>query len=167
MEWDRAAVLENLRNMPFAPSAQMQHVPYDVDDDEGDSDSDLDVRISRAPSLSLSPCTLDLLTDAIVGTGRIQSSRRHEEQYPSSDEDADSLQRRKRRFAKSYITSSAASRKASKMHVELRAEEEEEVRPKRSFFRSKFEGPLGRYGGKKESVPGANGRAEEWRNGIM
>lgn len=48
----RAAVLENLRNMPFAPSAQMQHVPYDVDDDEGDSDSDLDVRISRTFFLS-------------------------------------------------------------------------------------------------------------------
>ena len=44
----RSAVLEGLKNMPFAPSAQMQHVPYDVDDDEGDSDSDLDVRISRA-----------------------------------------------------------------------------------------------------------------------
>lgn len=35
--------------MPFAPSAQMQHVPYDAEDDEGDSDSDLDVRISGMP----------------------------------------------------------------------------------------------------------------------
>jgi histone deacetylase 1/2 len=51
----RAAVLENLRNMPFAPSAQMQHVPYDVDDDEGDSDSDLDVRISRTSPPFLPP----------------------------------------------------------------------------------------------------------------
>jgi hypothetical protein len=53
------------------------------------------------------------------------------------------------------------------MHAELRAEEEEEVRPKRSFFRSKFESPVGKFGGLKESVVGANGRAEEWRNGIM
>lgn len=44
----RQSIIEGLRNMPFAPSAQMQHVPYDVDDDEGDSDSDLDVRISGA-----------------------------------------------------------------------------------------------------------------------
>jgi histone deacetylase 1/2 len=51
----RAAVLENLRNMPFAPSAQMQHVPYDVDDDGGDSDSDLDVRISRTSPPFLPP----------------------------------------------------------------------------------------------------------------
>lgn len=42
----RAALLESLRNMPFAPSAQMQHVPYDFEDDEEDEDEDLDVRIS-------------------------------------------------------------------------------------------------------------------------
>ena len=47
-------MLEGLRNMPFAPSAQMQHVPYDQEDDEGDSDSDLDVRISRTFTLSRS-----------------------------------------------------------------------------------------------------------------
>lgn len=41
-----AEVLDGLKNMPFAPSAQMQHVPYDAENDEGDSDSDLDVRIS-------------------------------------------------------------------------------------------------------------------------
>jgi len=32
--------------MPFAPSAQMQHVPYDFEDDEEDEDEDIDVRIS-------------------------------------------------------------------------------------------------------------------------
>ncbi|KAI5474278.1 histone deacetylase 1/2 [Pseudohyphozyma bogoriensis] len=84
-----ASVMEGLKNMPFAPSAQMQHVPYDVDDDDGDSDSDLDVRISEG----------------------IRRSRPDDEQYPSDDENPDSLERRKRRFAKSYITQSAASRR--------------------------------------------------------
>ncbi|KAL8291679.1 hypothetical protein RQP46_001937 [Phenoliferia psychrophenolica] len=68
-----AAVLEGLRNMPFAPSAQMQHVPYDAEDDEGDSDSDLDIRISE----------------------RVRQTRRHDEPYPSDDENPDSLERRK------------------------------------------------------------------------
>ena len=48
--------------MPFAPSAQMQHVPYDQEDDEGDSDSDLDVRISRTPLRFLA---LVLLADSL------------------------------------------------------------------------------------------------------
>lgn len=51
----RAKVLENLRNMPFAPSAQMQQVPYYEDDDDGDSDEELDVRLSgklTVPSLA-------------------------------------------------------------------------------------------------------------------
>ena len=39
---------EQLKSMPFAPSAQMNAVPVDLsDDDMGESDSDLEVRISR------------------------------------------------------------------------------------------------------------------------
>ncbi|ORY68031.1 hypothetical protein BCR35DRAFT_308216 [Leucosporidium creatinivorum] len=50
LEKTKAALLESLRNMPFAPSAQMQHVPYDFEDDEEDEDEDLDVRISGESS---------------------------------------------------------------------------------------------------------------------
>lgn len=50
-----AEIIDSLRNLPFAPSAQMQPVPYDIEDDSGDSDSDLDVRISGTCRLSLSP----------------------------------------------------------------------------------------------------------------
>lgn len=49
-----AEIIDSLRNLPFAPSAQMQPVPYDMEDDSGDSDSDLDVRISGT-FLSLLP----------------------------------------------------------------------------------------------------------------
>ncbi|KAM0749710.1 hypothetical protein T439DRAFT_37266 [Meredithblackwellia eburnea MCA 4105] len=125
-----AAVLESLRNMPFAPSAQMQHVPYDAEDDEGDSDSDLDVRISE----------------------RVRQTRAYEDQYPSDDENPESLERRKRRLQKSYITSSAAARKAARRQANssrfdpdgtIAAMDESgeceptpsSTRPKRTFFR--------------------------------
>ncbi|KAI0218946.1 Histone deacetylase 2 [Massospora cicadina] len=45
----KAAVMENLRNLPFAPSVQMQEVPRDVDVDT-DEDEDPEVRISEAYS---------------------------------------------------------------------------------------------------------------------
>lgn len=44
----RETVTEQLKNMPFAPSAQMQKVPHDIsDDDLGESDSELEERITR------------------------------------------------------------------------------------------------------------------------
>ncbi|GAA5880822.1 hypothetical protein JCM1840_003293 [Sporobolomyces johnsonii] len=99
-----AAILESLRNMPFAPSAQMQHVPYDMEDDEGDSDSDLDVRISE----------------------RIRQTHRRphpppESSYPSSDEDPLSHQRRRRRLAQNYITSLSSARKEARRERQERA----------------------------------------------
>ncbi|CEQ39302.1 SPOSA6832_00829, partial [Sporobolomyces salmonicolor] len=99
-----AAILESLRNMPFAPSAQMQHVPYDLEDDEGDSDSDLDVRISE----------------------RIRQTHRRphpppESSYPSSDEDPLSHQRRRRRLAQNYITSLSSARKEARRERQERA----------------------------------------------
>ncbi|GAA5850979.1 hypothetical protein JCM8547_009145 [Rhodosporidiobolus lusitaniae] len=93
LEKTTTSILEGLRNLPFAPSAQMQPVPYDIDDDLGDSDSDLDVRLSeRIRSTIRQP-----------GTG--------EAAYPSSDEEPDSHARRKRRLAGSYITSLSQARK--------------------------------------------------------
>lgn len=90
-----AAILESLRDMPFAPSCQMQHVPYDAidDDDAHDSDSDLDVRISTRISAS--------------------AGKKHEEPYPSEEEDEDSIDRRRRKFRKSYITSAAQDARRS------------------------------------------------------
>lgn len=48
------SVTEQLRKMPFAPSAQKHVVPPDVsDDDFGESDSDLETRLTRQfPALS-------------------------------------------------------------------------------------------------------------------
>lgn len=41
-------VTEQLKNMPFSPSAQQQPIPGDLsDDDYGESDSDLETRITR------------------------------------------------------------------------------------------------------------------------
>lgn len=70
-------------------------------------------------------------------TDRVRQTRRHEEQYPSDDENPESLERRKRRFQKSYITSAAASRKAARQPAPTDEDGEcdEAPRPKRSFFR--------------------------------
>ncbi|BGP13299.1 histone deacetylase (class I) Clr6 [Rhodosporidiobolus nylandii] len=179
-----ASILEGLRNLPFAPSAQMQPVPYDMDDDLGDSDSDLDVRLS----------------ERIRSTARARpQGGAYEADYPSSDEEPDSHARRKRRLAGSYITSMSAARKEALAHRQARAaqmaaaaedecdaiaeEQGEEVaapqRPrKRNFFRSsrldvaqllKAPDPgLGRLGyAESDGVHGhAHGIAREWAEGA-
>ncbi len=44
---NRISVIENLRHLPFAPSAAMMPIPQDPADDDVESDNDLDVRIAR------------------------------------------------------------------------------------------------------------------------
>lgn len=96
------------------------------------------------------------MTLVLLHTERIQQSRRpaHEEDYPSSDEEPDSLARRHRRQAKSYIHSSSAARKQREARRrplpieddtdlgcgESDAPTAQERRPKRTFFRSSLKG---------------------------
>ncbi|SCV68123.1 BQ2448_244 [Microbotryum intermedium] len=179
LENTKNAILENLRNMPFAPSAQMHPVPFDFDSDPGDSDSDLDVRISN----------------------RIRETQRHQDKgYISSDEEQDSLEQRYRKLSKSYITSlgsmarregPASRRKRSNAHntaddehgMDLDEETDncahEDRRPKRTFFRmtpgksgaglmldepNRFLLGLGTLG----STSGNGSKAaEEWRRGVL
>ncbi|SCZ89822.1 BZ3500_MvSof-1268-A1-R1_Chr1-3g01599 [Microbotryum saponariae] len=177
LETTKNAILQNLRNMPFAPSAQMHAVPFDFDSDPGDSDSDLDVRISN----------------------RIRETQRHQDEgYVSSDEEGDSLQERYRKLSKSYITSlgstargegpaSRRKRAAHKGGDEENGMLDEETdncaheprRPKRTFFRmtpgktgaglmldepNRFLLGLGTLG----STSGSGSKvAEEWRRGVL
>ncbi|GAA5984422.1 hypothetical protein JCM11641_000132 [Rhodosporidiobolus odoratus] len=183
-----ASILEGLRNLPFAPSSQMQPVPYDLDDDLGDSDSDLDVRLSERIRSTAAR------TRATQGSGGA-----YEADYPSSDEEADSHARRKRRLAGSYITSLSAGRKEAlrmrqakqaelaaaaedecdALEDEGRVEEAQAQRPrKRTFFggsrldlASLLKAPdpgLGRLGAfEAESDAGTgSGIAREWGEGV-
>ncbi|KAK4704251.1 hypothetical protein P7C70_g1964, partial [Phenoliferia sp. Uapishka_3] len=186
-----AAVLEGLRNMPFAPSAQMQHVPYDAEDDEGDSDSDLDVRISGSFISSLLPPPFSLPSHSYFAytfrpPERVRQTRRPDDSYPSDSETPDSLERRKRRFQKSYITSAAATRKASRAEIQRHRDEdmdcEEAPRHKRSFFKVPrmdlsrltqlpvLEGGVYGASGREGAEGGAHGVnggvAEEWRQSV-
>lgn len=154
----------------------MQQVPHVDEDDEGDSDSDLDVRISRSSPIScLFTFHISHHSDLPIHgfPERIQRTRRTDDNYPSDDEHPDSLARRKRRFAKSYITPSAAhrappvapstsSRRARDMDDDSGCGpgpgEPHERRPKRTFFHSKLD-----FG----KLNGVNGQAaEEWRQGV-
>ncbi|GAA6009806.1 hypothetical protein JCM11491_000820 [Sporobolomyces phaffii] len=97
LEQTTAEIIDSLRNLPFAPSAQMQPVPFDIDDDEGDSDSDLDVRISeRIRQTHHRPTN---------GTGQ-------PEHDPLSSGDEAPLSRANRRVktSQNYITSFGAAR---------------------------------------------------------
>ncbi|GAA5848374.1 hypothetical protein JCM5353_004878 [Sporobolomyces roseus] len=134
LEKTTAEIIDSLRNLPFAPSAQMQPVPYDIEDDSGDSDSDLDVRISE----------------------RIRQTHRptdpSQEDLSSSDESPLSHTHRRLKTRQNYITSFSASRlearrerleRAAKVieidEADCNALEEVvdrgERRKKRSFFR--------------------------------
>ncbi|GAA6030165.1 hypothetical protein JCM8097_009295 [Rhodosporidiobolus ruineniae] len=109
LEKTTASLLEGLRNLPFAPSAQLQPVPYDLpDSDAGDSDSDLDVRLSER-----------VRHTAASAAARRAAGGGAEAEYPSSDEEADSHARRKRRLGGSYIHSASRSRREA-----LRARQE-------------------------------------------
>ncbi|GAA5936999.1 uncharacterized protein JCM15063_000124 [Sporobolomyces koalae] len=96
LESTTAEIIDSLRNLPFAPSAQMQPVPFDIEDDEGDSDSDLDVRIS----------------ERIRQTHRPPTNPTSNEQDPLSSSDESPLSRTNRRLktSQNYITSFSASR---------------------------------------------------------
>ena len=130
----------------------MQHVPYDAEDDEDDDDSDLDVRISgqfkgpashRVRGAKLT-AIVDSMLDRIRQTALANPSAND---YPSSDEESDSLANRKRRLHKSYITSHAGARKeeAARRRPAPPIEEDgcgseeggEGRRVKRSFFKSR------------------------------
>ncbi|KAM0790353.1 histone deacetylase (class I) Clr6 [Microbotryomycetes sp. NB124-2] len=102
-----ASILENLRNMPFAPSAQMHHVPYDVNDDAEDSDSDLDVRLSERIR-----STTSLPFNHSNGGARVRGSggggvEGLMDLYPSSDEEDESYLKRKL-FSNSHNTGSGS-----------------------------------------------------------
>ncbi|GBB98618.1 hypothetical protein RclHR1_03280014 [Rhizophagus clarus] len=43
----KAKVFENLRNIPFAPSVQMQQVPYDYESEEDEDNENPDIRMSQ------------------------------------------------------------------------------------------------------------------------
>merc|ERR1711939_1057076 len=58
-------VTEQLKNMPFAPSAQMQQVPHDIsDDDLGESDSELEERITQRQRDTFVSRYGDILSDS-------------------------------------------------------------------------------------------------------
>ncbi|GAA5854510.1 hypothetical protein JCM9279_000824 [Rhodotorula babjevae] len=113
LEKTTASILEGLRNLPFAPSSQLQPVGLDLasssypshsPDSDSDADSDLDVRLSaRIRSTALAAQS--------ARSGAAGGSGAHlEAEYDSDDEDPDSHARRKRRLAKSYISSDAKRR---------------------------------------------------------
>ena len=103
-----ASIIEGLRNLPFAPSAQLHPVGLDLPSLDADADadsaddSDLDVRLSSR----------------IRSTARAQAAHTSagftashlEAAYESDDEDPDSVARRKRRLGRSYITSESRAR---------------------------------------------------------
>jgi len=187
----RAKVLEHLRNMPFAPSAQMQHVPYYEDDDEGDSDEELDVRLSgeytwarRAQHLVKPALTSTLY--ALSSSERVNTQFRPRSPTPSFDE-LPPLR------TKSYITSHAGSRRAE--HAQRHPpgphpddlddgcghDRDDEPRRKRNFFGGKgldmgrLTEPDARLvdvirsGALAGSAAGAGagvGRAAEWSRGV-
>lgn len=106
-----ASILEGLRNLPFAPSAQMHPVGLDLPlaedggaDDSGD-ESDLDVRLSeRIRSTARAQAAYTSAGYASVGAAHLEA------QYASEDEDPDSVARRKRRLGQSYISSESRRR---------------------------------------------------------
>ncbi|GAA5981974.1 hypothetical protein JCM5350_006585 [Sporobolomyces pararoseus] len=97
LEKTTAEIIDSLRNLPFAPSAQMQPVPYDLEDDEGDSDSDLDVRISERIRQTHRPSTTN-------------NNQGGEDGLSSGDESPLSRQNRRLKNSQNYIHSFSASR---------------------------------------------------------
>ncbi|GAA5912929.1 hypothetical protein JCM6882_009516 [Rhodosporidiobolus microsporus] len=111
LEKTTASILEGLRNLPFAPSSQLQPVPSDLPlgDEDGDSDSDLDVRLSERIR-STAPAHL------VRGP-----SGAFEAEYPSDEEEPESYARRKRRLGGSYITSASRARREALRERQNRA----------------------------------------------
>ncbi|GAA5826309.1 hypothetical protein JCM11251_007249 [Rhodosporidiobolus azoricus] len=112
LEKTTASIIDGLRNLPFAPSAQLQPVPSDfpLDGDlDGDSDSDLDVRLSERIR-STAPSHL---VRSAAGA--------FEAEYPSSDEEPESYARRKRRLGGSYIHSMSRGRREALRERQNRA----------------------------------------------
>ncbi|GJN87901.1 hypothetical protein Rhopal_000856-T1 [Rhodotorula paludigena] len=105
LEQTTASIIDGLRNLPFAPSAQLHPVGLDLPShsaSSSDDDSDLDVRLSsrirqtapRPPAPS-------------AGAG----AHLLEAEYDEDDEEPESTWRRKRRLGQSYITSESRRRR--------------------------------------------------------
>ncbi|GAA5878590.1 hypothetical protein JCM3774_004074 [Rhodotorula dairenensis] len=111
LEKTTASIIEGLRNLPFAPSAQLHPVGLDLpslDADDSGDDSDLDVRLSnRIRSTARAQAA-----HTSAGMQQQSSHAQHhlEAAYASSDEEPDSVARRKRRFGASYISSESRQR---------------------------------------------------------
>ncbi|KWU45643.1 hypothetical protein RHOSPDRAFT_32565 [Rhodotorula sp. JG-1b] len=108
LEQTTASIIEGLRNLPFAPSAQLHPVGLDLpslDHDDADSadDSDLDVRLS-------SRIRSTARAQAAHTSAGFTAGSHLEAAYESDDEDPDSVARRKRRLGRSYITSESRAR---------------------------------------------------------
>ncbi|GAA5901654.1 uncharacterized protein JCM6883_000353 [Sporobolomyces salmoneus] len=98
LEKTTAEIIDSLRNLPFAPSAQMQPVPFDISDDEGDSDSDLDIRISERIRQTHRPTTTT------------NSHQPDHDPLSSGDEAPLSRLNRRLKTSQNYITSFGAAR---------------------------------------------------------
>ncbi|KAK4047474.1 histone deacetylase (class I) Clr6 [Microbotryomycetes sp. JL201] len=114
-----ASILENMRNMPFAPSAQMQHVPYDVNDDENDSDSDLDVRLTdrirTTTTLSNGIHRHYPTKDRSTNKYDVRFVNSNVDLYPSDDEEDESYLKRKfQSTSNSYLRSRSGENKVLK-----------------------------------------------------
>ncbi|GAA6004117.1 uncharacterized protein JCM10292_005891 [Rhodotorula paludigena] len=107
LEQTTASIIEGLRNLPFAPSAQLHPVGLDLPShsaSSSDDDSDLDVRLSsRIRQTAPRPPA----PSAGAGAG----AHLLEAEYDEDDEEPESTWRRKRRLGQSYITSESRRRR--------------------------------------------------------
>ncbi|GAA6000750.1 hypothetical protein JCM10207_004638 [Rhodosporidiobolus poonsookiae] len=97
-----ASIIDGLRNLPFAPSAQLQPVGLDLPSPSDSSDddlSDLDLPSGGGSDLDAR------LSERIRATARAARARGggYEAEYASEDEEPESNARRKRRLGGSYI----------------------------------------------------------------
>ncbi|CAB4492952.1 histone deacetylase (class I) Clr6 [Rhizophagus irregularis] len=84
----KAKVFENLRNIPFAPSVQMQQVPYDYESEEEEDNENPDIRMSQRQRNTL------VVPENELSDSEDEGNRRNERNYNSNGRESSSRKSR-------------------------------------------------------------------------